>query len=283
MARRDPLLRSKRLFGERFRAPLRELLLRALSKFPDGVVLTIRERLMLRRRMDYHRHAVYLDLQSPDEYFVRLKSCAKEPETVEWIETFIREGDVVYDIGANVGAYSLLTSKFTNGKAVIYAFEPGFSNYSQLCRNTFLNQCQSNVIPLPIPLSDKTGLSVFRYSNLSPGSASHTLVEQATEINGDLAQRVLSCRLDDLVEQFGLEQANHIKIDVDGHELEVLSGALSVLADPSLHTLLVEIDEGSPGRDEIFQILESSGFQVRSKHRHPLVTNYIFLRVDFRG
>lgn len=270
-------LRRFPLSSQKIRAFLRESLLKTLSKLPDGVILAIRGKLSLHRRLDYARHVIYLDIQSPDEYFVRLQSCAKEPETVEWIETFIREGDVVYDIGANIGAYSLVASRFTDGKATVYAFEPGFANYSQLCRNTFLNHCQSSVIPIQIALSDKTGLGVFGYSNLDPGSASHTFDRQA-EGNGQLLQQVLSYRLDDLVQQFGIKRANHIKIDVDGCELEVLSGGRSVLRSPSLRTLLVEIDEALPGKDEIFQILEDSGFQEHSRHRHPAVSNYIFVR-----
>lgn len=53
---------------------------------------------------------------------IRTHSYAKEPETVRWIETFNKK-DIAYDIGANVGAYSLIMSKYSKE---VYAFEPAF-------------------------------------------------------------------------------------------------------------------------------------------------------------
>src|SRR5262245_25440744 len=108
----------------RLRAVIRELLVECLNRLPAGAILTIRSRVILRCALDYPRSDIYLDVQSSDEYYLRLRSCYKEPETVEWIEKFVRENDVFYDIGANVGAYSLIASRFANGKATVYAFEP---------------------------------------------------------------------------------------------------------------------------------------------------------------
>src|SRR5688572_14716010 len=62
------------------------------------------------RRLDYDRADIYLRVTSKVEGF-RIHACAKEPFTIEWIHGQLRAGDVLYDIGANVGAYSLVAAK----------------------------------------------------------------------------------------------------------------------------------------------------------------------------
>jgi len=60
--------------------------------------------------------------------YVRCNACAKEPETVRWIEQ-MSKADVVYDVGTSVGPYSLIMSKYAKE---VYAFEPAILNYN-LC------------------------------------------------------------------------------------------------------------------------------------------------------
>jgi hypothetical protein len=62
------------------------------------------------RRLDYDRADIYLRVTSKAETF-RVKACAKEPFTIDWIHAHLAAGDVLYDIGANVGAYSLVAAK----------------------------------------------------------------------------------------------------------------------------------------------------------------------------
>ena len=107
------------------------------SVLPGRVIALVKENIVLIRKMDYDAKPILMNIESSLEYNVRLHSCAKEPETVRWIEEYVREGDVIFDIGANVGAYSLVTSKVANGKARVYAFEPSFLNFAQLCRNIY--------------------------------------------------------------------------------------------------------------------------------------------------
>jgi hypothetical protein len=143
----------KRLFSEGalFRQRPNELLDRALllmiKALPDRDLLNIKEHLNVVRKMDYKRLDIFLNIDSHIEYDTRLHSCEKEAETIDWIATFFKEGDIFFDIGANVGAYSLVASKFYNGKIMIYAFEPGFANFVQLCKNILLNGCQESHYP----------------------------------------------------------------------------------------------------------------------------------------
>ena len=263
--------------------------LRAL--LPGKALALLKENLTLVKKMDYAPRPILLNIESRIEHDVRLRSCAKEPETVQWIEDSFRSGDVFYDIGANVGVYSLVAAKANSGGVLIYAFEPAFRNFAQLCQNIYLNGSEDSIVPLPVALSDKTSIDNLNYQNLTPGGALHSL-GLPRDYKGDLfapvfQQRTLSYRLDDLVRLFAIEPPNHIKIDVDGIEASILRGAEETFKSPSIRSVLVEVEEGRPETTEILEFLECKGFEVRSKHspnfglwpaQYSKSFNYIFTR-----
>lgn len=221
------------------------LFVEGIEHLSDKHIVDIGAKLLLTKEMDYPRHKIYLRVTSRAEY-LRLHSCQKEPFTIEWIENFLKPGDIMYDIGANVGAYSLVASKFTEGKAKVFAFEPGFSTFPELCYNIILNNCQDSIIPLPVALSHKTEVAKFYYSDLTPGKALHLLGEwRASEKYSSpvYQQLMLSHRMDDLIKEFGLPIPNHIKIDVDGTEMNVLHGASETISDRRVISLMVESNE----------------------------------------
>lgn len=201
---------------------------RAFELLPRAQAVRILEAVRLIGSLDYPASAIQMELVS--EYQLsRLKSCLKEPETITWIERTVRPGDVLYDVGANVGAYSLVTHAATCGRAQVYAFEPSFSTFSALCRNLQLNRCGAAVLPLQIALSDRTGLLPFNYSSVRVGAALHS-VGEPLDLHGrpfepELVQMVLSYRLDDLVSELALAPPTNVKVDVDGAEQAVLRGA----------------------------------------------------------
>ena len=70
----------------------------------------------------------------------------KEPEMLDWLDENIRDEDVFFDVGANVGIYSIYAA-LRNPKAKIYSFEPEYSNLHQLKQNIIINGQQNNIIP----------------------------------------------------------------------------------------------------------------------------------------
>ncbi len=75
-----------------------------------------------------------------------------------------------------------------------------------------------------------------------------------------------SCSLDDLVEYFDIEQPNAIKIDVDGIEHLILKGGESILKNPQLKTILIEVnDDFAEQRDGVKELLEKSGWKLEAK------------------
>lgn len=250
----------------------------AIRVLPDSRLIAFKSGIKVVKKMDYQRRDIFLDVESDVEYRLRLHSCQKEPETVKWIETFIKEGDVLYDIGANSGAYSLVASKFFNGKVTVYAFEPAFLNFAQLCKNVALNKSQDTVIPLPVALSDKTNIANFNLRSLVPGGAIHSLGEpldpDGNAYTPAFRQPVMSYRADDLIEQFDLRTPNHIKIDVDGNEYSVLKGMEKTLGCGAVKSVLLELNGGQGHDQEILDLLAEKGFQVHSNYG----LNHIFVR-----
>lgn len=247
-------------------------LLFMIKLLPDSILLDIKERIDIVKKMDYGRLDIFLNVDSRIEHSTRLHSCKKEPETIDWIETFFKEGDIFFDIGANVGAYSLVASKFYNGKITVYAFEPGFPNFVQLCKNIFINGCQQGIIPLQIALSDKTIVDTFNYDNITPGGALHAL-GRPIDYKGDIfepifKQSVLSYRIDDLVKEFNVPIPNHIKIDVDGIEFRILKGAKETLSNSLVKSIILEVEEGDEEADQIIEFLAGKGFKFHSKHKY---------------
>ena len=265
------------------------LIAATMRRFPDRVLLGIRSGTKIVRKMDFPEHDILLNIDSEIEYGIRLHSCAKEPETVEWIRAFFKEGDVFYDIGANIGAYSLVASKLFKGNIRVYAFEPAYMNFGQLCTNIALNHCQDSITPFQIALSDRTNIDILNYSSMASGGALHS-VGEPVDFKGDtflpaLRQPVLSFRMDDLINQFCLPLPTHIKIDVDGTEFKILAGATETLTSPRLNTVIMEINGNSQEASKIVELFKQKGLQLGSVHKYQgadnrfaTVSNYIFQR-----
>jgi FkbM family methyltransferase len=220
-------------------------------------------------RLDYPRAEIWIRATSPMEQRWRARSCSKEPWTVEWIETHVGAGDVVYDIGANVGTFSLLASRC--GAGVVVAFEPGYANFARLCENIQLNNCQHGIVPIPLPLADSNGLVAFKYRTVDPGQSRHALRSQPwharaqTPAGAHYEQPVCTMRLDDAVATFGLPAPHHLKIDVDGAETRVLNGAAATLRSALLRTVLIEIDREQWA--DVEALLAAAGLTLARQYR----------------
>jgi len=234
-------------------------------------------------RLDYPDAEIHLRVLSKHER-ERLKACVKEPFTVEWIHRCIRPGDVLYDIGANVGAYSLVAAKKPSGGARVFAFEPSYANVASLCANIVLNRAAEQITPIPVALSDSSGLATLGLRALEPGSARHVLGDRPSSEGSPLYhQPVMTFRLDDLVARYGIPPPNHIKLDVDGGELAVLEGASVTLSSPSLRSVLVEVS--TPLSEAVTALLLGRGLtldtkvNVKNKIGEYLVWYGLFTRV----
>lgn len=206
----------------------------------------------------------------------RRTAAAKEPFTVAWLERSLGGGGILYDVGANVGGYSLIAGAQGDGVSVV-SFEPGYRNYAALCDNIVLNGFEGRITALPIALGRRTALTSFRHRRLITGGGQHDSRTAPHELDWqpEYEQPILSMRLDDVVRLFRLPAPTHVKLDVDGAELEVIQGAPQTLAAQGLKGVLVEMpDEGA----EIVGMLDQAGFRLVERHETPAVWYGLFTR-----
>lgn len=171
---------------------------------------------------------------------------------------------MLYDIGANVGAFSLIGA--LHCQASVFAFEPTFPSYARLCENVHLNGCAGRIVPLSLALGDARALTPVRYRSLEPGQSRHIVGGPVAEESG-YWQPTPMLPLDDAIEMFSLPVPQHIKLDVDGAETSVLRGAAVTLRRPELRSLLIEVEREA--WEPVSGLLEAAGLQLAVRHGRP--------------
>lgn len=170
-----------------------------------------------------------------------------EPETQEFIKKYYKPGEVVFDIGANHGIFSFYSS--TQGCSV-YAFEPHPHNYSRFVRNIELNKKQKWIKAYCVACYKKT-----IFGGISKFDDIFSTFDEHQDVG------CVSFSVDDIVRY--LPFPDHIKIDVDGNEPDVIDGMMTVLLDKRLKTLLVEFHPkhvSQKDADRCRKIISDAGF-----------------------
>lgn len=207
------------------------------------------------------------------EYRLRAReSYNRETVTMYWLRTVVSGRDVVYDVGANVGAYSLYAGKkLAKFSGKVYAFEPAYFNFLSLCRNIAINQVNDTVVPYPLAFGGSSTATKFFLSSTIEGSALHGLGEPVSEGNTfvpKFQQGVFVTSLDEFVLNRNVDFPNHIKIDVDGSEGEILAGMESVMRDKRMKSIMIEIN-GDLSQGEFERSIISSGFDEVMVEKWP--------------
>jgi FkbM family methyltransferase len=146
----------------------------------------------------------------------------------------IRSGDIVWDIGANIGLYTAKFAAKVEPSGHVVAFEPSPRNVEVLrARFTDTNR----VTICPVALADQPGTATF-YANGDSNGTTDSLVERTADA---VPHQVEIRRGDEFLQRF---PPNVIKIDVEGFELEVLRGLRDVLSSPDLRSVMIEVHFG---------------------------------------
>ena len=185
---------------------------------------------------------------------------ASEPNTLTWIDGFAA-GDVLYDIGANVGAYTIYAAKRKGIRVV--ALEPNPFSFHALVRNLELNRLMELVTPLCLALDDTTKPAALVLSGSESGTVGNRLSRDGDAGNAaPHTLNTLAYSLDDLIAGTGLPLPSHVKLDVDGIEPEILLGAAAILADHRLKSVMVEFEtHEKAAQDGIHAVMIDGGFE----------------------
>jgi FkbM family methyltransferase len=160
----------------------------------------------------------------------------------------IKSGDVVYDIGAHVGFYTLLASKLVGDRGRVYAFEPLPRNIFYLKKHISLNKLK-NVEIIEAAVSDKEGEENF----LEADSATSRL-----DNSGSFKVKTVS--LDNLVKNKKILPPNVIKIDVEGAELKVLLGAKELI-EKYKPIIFIALDNPDT-KEKVIQMIKNFGYNI---------------------
>ena len=200
---------------------------------------------------------------------------------LEWIEEFGGSG-TFYDVGACIGLYSLYYAKLHKGNVV--SFEPSVFNLRQLAKNISINNFSNKISIVPNPLSDKTGMAIFKNSNAYEGGALSAFgVDFGSDgqfFTGEFQYGLLGFSLDDLLNMQILSSPPALlKIDVDGIEHFILEGAKKTLKLECLRSVYIEVNAGfTEQAHNIEKILITSGFTLRERKKKGQVVANNFER-----
>ena len=196
----------------------------------------------------------------------------KEPEVRHFIDQYVRDGDVFFDIGANIGVFSIYAAK-RHPNLRGYAFEPEFSNLSLLKENLIANHLIGRVSVYGLAVGDKNGLSRLHVQDLTPGAACHTENQASIDTTEEgyrvqWAEGVSVITLDTLCQDLQVVP-NAIKIDTDGNEEKILKGAVDTLRNGCVKSLVIEMPPDVAKSDACRHLLQAAGFSlVRTDFRN---------------
>ena len=171
----------------------------------------------------------------------------------------IRNGDVVLDVGSNIGEVLLNMAK-VNPEGIIYGFEPVKSTFDKLQKNVSLNHF-SNIYLNQLALSDKNE-TVFYQSK--EGHSGGTMMTKESKVNSP--NFIEAMTLDNFVEMNLIEKIDFIKVDIEGFEMNFIKGALQTLKKHK-PSIFIEVDHDKLIRqnsspEELLSILKSIGYKV---------------------
>ena len=217
----------------------------------------------------------------------------KEPETLEWIDNFEKKENLTFwDIGANIGLYSIYNS-LKNPKSTTIAFEPSSSNLRVLTRNISINNLEKNIKVVSMPLTNKKNIfQEMKEGQFIEGGAMNSFGEkfdfEGKEFQTTMKYNLLGTTMNYFIENSILEIPDYIKIDVDGIEHLILEGGDKFLTHQKVKSLSIEINENFKEQYEtVLDLMEKNKFKIlHKKHNDDLfekskfnkVYNYVFVR-----
>lgn len=185
-----------------------------------------------------------------------------EPEETRAIQRLLQAGDVAVDVGANVGYMTCVMAQAVGAHGAVHAFEPEARHFAALRRNVEGNR-MSQVLCHRRALSSAAGEAALFLDPENPGD--HTLVP----IPGRDSVSVETFSFDDYWRRISHSRPIRlVKIDVQGHELEVLHGMSDTLRDGSIEGLLLEVwpyrlRRAGASSDDLLAILAGLGWPAR--------------------
>lgn len=197
----------------------------------------------------------------------------EQADCANWMKA-ARYANTIFDVGANVGLYSLLAAA-VNPNATIYAFEPTASIQAEFETNLRLNEIET--VKIESFAVGATSASGFLHRSVGPtGDNEGTNYVTAGKLR-DTDTEVRMVSLDDFCQQRGIEQIDLLKMDIEGGEFDALVGARGLLARKAIRCLFIEllervaVPQGGHTTVEVKQILHKYGYVVYKVEKGTII------------
>ncbi len=200
-----------------------------------------------------------------EKSFWRLKKIgSKEPYLTNLILGLSKD-DIFWDVGANIGQFTLLAGLTTKSK--VFSFEIDPFNYAMLVDNINKNKFHKRCIAFPFGLSNSNKLQEISIYPDSINQIGRSYVYEKNNRKKSNFYPVPVFKGDDIINFFQIEYPTFVKIDVDGPELNILKGMENILSQKILKNLVVECIEEGKGKNfnPIKEFLEKFNFQIVDK------------------
>jgi FkbM family methyltransferase len=233
-----------------------------LNKLPLSLSFILRKmsiKLIVITFIDWFKLNFIFRTYTLDEYVIFLDW---ERDVMQYIRE-LRNGDIVIDVGAHIGSYTIRCAKLVGENGKVIAIEPIPENLILLKNNLEFNKL-NNVLIEDKAIYNKLS-KIKLYYNAHPSGASVFKKSESNDLN---TITVEATTLDAIIEKYNLKRIDLLKVDVEGAEVEVLSDkALSI-------TRKIIIEVWPSNLSKIFEMLKSHGFKIINLGLHHGGLNY---------
>ena len=196
-----------------------------------------------------------------------------EPQSIALVAQYVKPGMVIMDVGANFGYYAIQMSRFVGSNGFVHAFEPSSRFRERLLEHIRLNHCE-NIIVNGFGLSDKK--QALQLQESVDTATLQWWYESTKPLRQEQIQLVT---LDSYVEEHGINRVDFIKVDIDGHEPQFVTGATTTLKQFQ-PTILIEFMQlalklNDHDVERLGHTLESLGYVLCSEKTGKPFTNRI--------
>ncbi len=213
-------------------------------------------------------------IQSHQSYWL-FKNYIMDYDEFVFIEKLSRKGDVIFDIGANIGVYSMWFDKSIKGEGRIFSFEPDSNNLKKFQYNLKLNNNVNAIKLYDCAVSNSKGFIEF-FSGLDEQSS----ISFATDQDYN-STKVETISIDDFCNENAISIINYLKIDVEGAEYLVLEGANGMLSNQAIKIIQLELNDHISNFnfkiEDVVKMMELKGYKLyRLQDKlYPIIkTNY---------
>lgn len=200
-----------------------------------------------------------------------------------YLKKIIKPSNMVFDIGANYGFYTILFAGLVGKSGQVHSFEPQKKVYKELCENVALNEVEKNTLLNNCGLSDKNSKGkIYSYNDLGVGAGSL----RKRWIGKPKEEICQLMTLDSYIKSKGIEKVDFIKCDIEGAELLMLKGALAMLK-KFAPAMMIEITSAASDfghkREDVFNFLKKQGYLFYTVNNDKLIKVKEEAFADFHG